>query len=68
MARANRRSRSWMYWSAEADGSQAMKLFREFDAWLDEKTGGSVDGVRERRGGRVDWAANYGTMSWKSSL
>jgi hypothetical protein len=35
----------WPAKKAEADGSQAMKLFREFDAWLDEKTGGSVDAL-----------------------
>lgn len=37
--------RMWPAKKAEADGSQAMKLFREFDAWLDEKTGGSVDAL-----------------------
>ncbi|OAX34407.1 hypothetical protein K503DRAFT_774591 [Rhizopogon vinicolor AM-OR11-026] len=37
--------RMWPAKKADADGSQAMKLFREFDAWLDEKTGGSVDAL-----------------------
>jgi hypothetical protein len=37
--------RMWPAKKAEADGSQAMKLFKEFDAWLDEKTGGSVDAL-----------------------
>lgn len=37
--------RMWPAKKAEADGSQAMQLFREFDAWLDEKTGGSVDAL-----------------------
>lgn len=37
--------RMWPAKKADADGSQAMKLFREFDEWLDEKTGGSVDAL-----------------------
>ncbi|KAG2046912.1 hypothetical protein BDR06DRAFT_964563 [Suillus hirtellus] len=37
--------RMWPAKKADADGHQAMKLFEEFDAWLDEKTGGSVDAL-----------------------
>ncbi|KAG1845888.1 hypothetical protein DFJ58DRAFT_664100 [Suillus subalutaceus] len=37
--------RMWPAKKAEADGSQAMQLFKEFDAWLDEKTGGSIDAL-----------------------
>ncbi|KAG2143750.1 uncharacterized protein EDB93DRAFT_1088015 [Suillus bovinus] len=37
--------RMWPAKKAEADGHQVMRLFKEFDAWLDEKTGGSVDAL-----------------------
>lgn len=37
--------RMWPAKKAEADGSQAMRLFKEFDAWLDERTGGSIDAL-----------------------
>ncbi|KAI9572020.1 hypothetical protein HD554DRAFT_2016273 [Boletus coccyginus] len=35
--------RMWPGKKAESDGSQAMKLFRAFDEWIEERTGGSVD-------------------------
>ncbi|KIO07538.1 hypothetical protein M404DRAFT_997720 [Pisolithus tinctorius Marx 270] len=35
--------RMWPAKKSEADGSPAMKLFEELDAWLEERTGGSVD-------------------------
>ena len=37
--------RMWPGKKAESDGSQAMKLFKEFDAWLEERTGGTVDAM-----------------------
>ncbi|KAH7891014.1 hypothetical protein F5I97DRAFT_2052216 [Phlebopus sp. FC_14] len=37
--------RMWPAKKAEADGSQAMKLFKEFDEWMEEKTGGTVDAM-----------------------
>ncbi|KAH0836908.1 hypothetical protein J3R83DRAFT_8723 [Lanmaoa asiatica] len=37
--------RMWPGKKAESDGSQAMKLFKIFDAWIEEKTGGSVDAM-----------------------
>ena len=37
--------RMWPAKKAESDGSQAMQLFQAFDAWIDEKTGGTVDAL-----------------------
>ncbi|KAG9308049.1 hypothetical protein JVU11DRAFT_12616 [Chiua virens] len=37
--------RMWPGKKAESDGGQAMKLFKEFDAWIEEKTGGTVDAM-----------------------
>ena len=37
--------RMWPGKKAESDGSQAMKLFRAFDEWIEEKTGGTVDAM-----------------------
>jgi len=37
--------RMWPGKKAESDGSQAMKLFKAFDSWIDEKTGGTVDAM-----------------------
>lgn len=37
--------RMWPGKKAESDGSQAMKLFEAFDAWIEEKTGGTVDAM-----------------------
>ena len=37
--------RMWPGKKAESDGSQAMKLFKVFDEWIDERTGGTVDAM-----------------------
>lgn len=37
--------RMWPGKKAESDGSQAMMLFKAFDAWIEEKTGGTVDAM-----------------------
>ncbi|KAF9224242.1 hypothetical protein BS17DRAFT_795711 [Gyrodon lividus] len=37
--------RMWPGKKAESDGSQAMKLFEEFDEWIGGKTGGTVDAM-----------------------
>lgn len=37
--------RMWPGKKAESDGSQAMTLFKAFDAWIEEKTGGTVDAM-----------------------
>lgn len=37
--------RMWPGKRAESDGSPAMKLFKAFDAWIEEKTGGTVDAM-----------------------
>ena len=35
----------WPGKKAESDGSQAMKLFKVFDEWIDKRTGGTVDAM-----------------------
>ncbi|KAG8221188.1 hypothetical protein J3R82DRAFT_2753 [Butyriboletus roseoflavus] len=37
--------RMWPGKKTESDGSQAMKLFKAFDEWMEEKTGGTVDAM-----------------------
>ncbi|KIJ65340.1 hypothetical protein HYDPIDRAFT_110370 [Hydnomerulius pinastri MD-312] len=37
--------RMWPGKKSESDGSQAMKIFKDFDEWIDEKTRGTVDAM-----------------------